>query len=219
MPIDPLDLRSGAVAVAIREARLIAVLRRIEPRARLFALIDDLAAAGIRIFEITFDGIDAAGDLTAVRARLASRPGGGNSVDARVGAGTIRSLEQLRAALDAGAEFGVSPVLDQQILEAALAAGLPFTPGAYTPTEADRAWRAGATFVKLFPGSTLGPSHVRELRGPLPEIEIIVTGGVERANAAAFLAAGAVAVGIGSALGRMSADERIALVASVRQKR
>ncbi len=219
MPIDPLDLRSGAVAVAIREARLIAVLRRIEPRARLFALIDDLAAAGIRIFEITFDGIDAAGDLTAVRARLASRPGDGNSVDARVGAGTIRSLEQLRAALDAGAEFGVSPVLDQEILEAALAAGLPFTPGAYTPTEADRAWRAGATFVKLFPGSSLGPSHVRELRGPLPEIEIIVTGGVERANAAAFLAAGAVAVGIGSALGRMSADERIALVASVRQKR
>jgi 2-dehydro-3-deoxyphosphogluconate aldolase/(4S)-4-hydroxy-2-oxoglutarate aldolase len=219
MPVDPLDLRSGAVAVAIRKARLIAVLRRIEPRARLLALIDDLAAAGIRIFEITFDGIDAAGDLTAVRARLASRPGGGNSVDARVGAGTIRSLEQLRAALDAGAEFGVSPVLDQQILEAALAAGLPFTPGAYTPTEADRAWRAGATFVKLFPGSSLGPSHVRELRGPLPEIEIIVTGGVERANAAAFLAAGAVAVGIGSALGRMSADERIALVASVRQKR
>lgn len=219
MPIDPLDLRSGAVAVAIREARLIAVLRRIEPRARLFALIDDLAAAGIRIFEITFDGIDAAGDLTAVRARLASRPGGGNSIDARVGAGTIRSLEQLRAALDAGAEFGVSPVLDQQILEAALAAGLPFTPGAYTPTEADRAWRAGATFVKLFPGSSLGPGHVRELRGPLPEIEIIVTGGVERANAAAFLAAGAVAVGVGSALGRMSADERIALVASVRQKR
>jgi 2-dehydro-3-deoxyphosphogluconate aldolase / (4S)-4-hydroxy-2-oxoglutarate aldolase len=219
VPVDPLDLRSGAVAVAIREARLIAVLRRIEPRARLLALIDDLAAAGIRIFEITFDGIDATGDLTAVRARLASRPGGGNSVDARVGAGTIRSLEQLRAALDAGAEFGVSPVLDQQILEAALAAGLPFTPGAYTPTEADRAWRAGATFVKLFPGSSLGPSHVRELRGPLPEIEIIVTGGVERANAAAFLAAGAVAVGVGSALGRMSADERIALVASVRQKR
>jgi 2-dehydro-3-deoxyphosphogluconate aldolase / (4S)-4-hydroxy-2-oxoglutarate aldolase len=219
VPIDPLDLRSGAVAVAIREARLIAVLRRIEPRARLFALIDDLAAAGVRIFEITFDGIDAAGDLTAVRARLGSRPGGGNSIDARVGAGTIRSLEQLRAALDAGAEFGVSPVLDQQILEAALGAGLPFTPGAYTPTEADRAWRAGATFVKLFPGSSLGPGHVRELRGPLPEIEIIVTGGVERANAAAFLAAGAVAVGVGSALGRMSADERIALVESVRQKR
>ena len=219
MPVDPLDLRSGAVAVAIREARLIAVLRRIEPRARLLALIDDLAAAGIRIFEITFDGIDAAGDLTAVRARLASRPGGGNSVDARVGAGTIRSLEQLRAALHAGAEFGVSPVLDQEILEAALAAGLPFTPGAYTPTEADLAWRAGATFVKLFPGSSLGPSHIRELRGPLPEIEIIVTGGVERANAAAFLAAGAVAVGVGSALGRMSADERIALVESVRQKR
>ena len=77
-------------------------------------------------------------------------------------------------------------------------------PGAATPTEADAAWRAGATFVKLFPGSSLGPSYVRELRGPLPEIETIVTGGVDGSNALAFLEAGAVAVGIGSALARMT---------------
>jgi 2-dehydro-3-deoxyphosphogluconate aldolase/(4S)-4-hydroxy-2-oxoglutarate aldolase len=201
------SLRSSPVATAIRECRLIGVLRRIEPRDRLLALVDELVADGIRIIEITFDGDDAAADLAAVRANA----GAGTWV----GAGTIRTTDQLRAAIDAGAAFGVSPVLDRTILDEALAAGLPFVPGAYTPTEADAAWRAGATFVKLFPGSSLGPSHIREMRGPLPEIETIVTGGIDGANAAAFLAAGAVAVGIGSALGRMTGEERRELVAAI----
>jgi len=201
---DPLELRSSPVALAIRATRLIAVLRRIEPRDRLVAFIDELAADGVRIFEITLDGPDAAADLAAVRGRL------GNGM--AVGGGTIRTQTQFAAAVAAGAAFGVSPVLDREILAAALDAGLPFLPGACTPTEVDAAWRAGATFVKVFPGSSLGPNHVRELRGPLPEIETIVTGGVDGANAAAFLAAGAVAVGIGSALQRMSRAERRALV-------
>jgi 2-dehydro-3-deoxyphosphogluconate aldolase / (4S)-4-hydroxy-2-oxoglutarate aldolase len=204
---DPLALRSGAVAAAIRDVRLIAVLRRIEPRDRLIAIVDELVADGIGVFEITFDGADAAMDLAAVRARVGEA--------AWVGAGTLRTHDQLHAAIDAGAAFGVSPVLDHAVLDAALAAGLPFVPGAYTPTEADAAWRAGATFVKLFPGSSLGPSHVRELRGPLPELETIVTGGVDASSAATFLEAGAVAVGIGSALARMSREERRSLVASV----
>jgi 2-dehydro-3-deoxyphosphogluconate aldolase/(4S)-4-hydroxy-2-oxoglutarate aldolase len=106
-------------------------------------------------------------------------------------------------------------VFDSKIAAAALEAGLPFVPGAYTPTEADAAWQAGATFVKLFPGSSLGPSHVRELRGPLPEIEVIVTGGVDATNAIEFLEAGAVAVGIGSAIVRASARERRALLAAI----
>jgi 2-dehydro-3-deoxyphosphogluconate aldolase / (4S)-4-hydroxy-2-oxoglutarate aldolase len=98
-----------------------------------------------------------------------------------------------------------------------MAGGLPFVPGAYSPTEIDLAWRGGATFVKLFPGSSLGPSHVRELHGPLPEIETIVTGGVDASSASAYLDAGAVAVGIGSALMRMSSAERRDLVAAIAQ--
>ena len=207
MPTEPEVLRSGPVAHAIREHRLIGVLRRIEPRERLLALVDELVADGIRLLEITLDAPDAAADLAAVRERVGDA--------APVGAGTIRTVDQLRAAIDAGAAFGVSPILDPAILEAALAAGLPFVPGAYSPTEVDAAWRAGATFVKLFPGSSLGPSHVRELRGPLPEIETIVTGGVDGSNAIEYLAAGAVAVGIGSALGRMSGAERRDLVRRV----
>ena len=203
----PSSLRASAVAGAIRERRLIAVLRRIEPRERLIALVEELAADGIGIFEITFDAADAAADLTAVRSHVGSA--------ALVGVGTNRTIDHLRAAIDAGASFGVSPVLDLEIVDAALASGLPFVPGAYSPTEIDVAWRAGATFVKLFPGSSLGPSHVRELRGPLPEVETIATGGVDASNAAAFLQAGAVAVGIGSALGRMTSDERRELLAAI----
>ena len=195
------------MAGAIRERRLIAVLRRIEPRERLVAFVDELVADGIRIFEITFDATDAAADLAAVRAHVGDA--------ALVGAGTIRTPEQLRAAIDAGAAFGVSPVLDREILGAALDAGLPFVPGAYSPTEIDAAWRAGATFVKLFPASSLGPSHLRELRGPLPEVQTIATGGIDASNATAFLDAGAVAVGIGSAIGRMTSSERRELVAAI----
>lgn len=207
MPVEPHTLRTSAVAEAIRAQRVVAVLRRIEPRDRLLALVDELIADGIVLFEVTFDAADATGDLAAVRERVGTR--------GIVGAGTIRTPADLAAAADAGAAFGVSPVLDRVILDAALALGLPFVPGTYTPTEADAAWRAGATFVKLFPGSSLGPSHVRELHGPLPEIETIVTGGVDATNALAFLEAGAAAVGIGSALTRMTSTERRALVAAI----
>ena len=203
--------RGGPVANAIREAGLVIVLRRVAPRQRLLDLVDELAEAGGRIFEITFDGDDAPADLAAVRETLVKGSGG----DVFVGAGTVRTARQVESAVGAGAAFGVSPVFDPPILAAAIDAKLPFVPGAYTPTEADAAWRAGATFVKLFPGSSLGPSHVRELRGPLPEIETIVTGGVDATNAVGFLQAGAVAVGIGSAIVQATPDERRALIAAI----
>jgi 2-dehydro-3-deoxyphosphogluconate aldolase / (4S)-4-hydroxy-2-oxoglutarate aldolase len=203
--------RGGHVADAIREAGLVIVLRRVAPRQRLLDLVDELAEAGGRIFEITLDGEDAPADVTAARNLLAERHDGA----CLVGAGTVRTVGEVASAIDAGASFGVGPVFDPPILAAAIEAGLPFVPGAYTPTEADAAWRAGATFVKLFPGSSLGPRHVRELRGPLPEIELIVTGGVDAANAIGFLEAGAVAVGIGSAIVRATPDERRSLIVAI----
>ncbi len=207
--------RAAPVASAIRAHRLIVVLRRVAPRTRLLDLVDELRDAGVRVFEVTLDGDDAAADLAAVRDRLGAGAAEPDATPARVGAGTVRTLGQVELALDAGAAFGVSPVFDPAILDAALARGLPFVPGAYSPTEIDAAWRAGATFVKLFPGSSLGPSHVRELRGPLPEIETIVTGGVDASDTVAFLEAGATAVGIGSAIVRMTPAERRSLIASV----
>lgn len=208
---EPQTHRSGPVADAIRDAGLVIVLRRVAPRQRLLDLIDELAEAGARIFEITLDDDDAPADLAAARHLLTESHGGA----CLVGAGTVRTVHHLESAVDAGAAFGVSPVFDPPILASALDAGMPFVPGAYTPTEVDAAWRAGATFVKIFPGSSLGASHVRELHGPLPEIETIVTGGVDATNAISFLEAGAVAVGIGSAIVRATPDERRSLIASI----
>lgn len=205
------ELRSGPVADAIRNHRLIAILRRVEPRPALLDLVAGLAGGGVRVLEITFDAPSAEADLVAVREHLATRTDG----PFLVGAGTLRRPAQLEAALRAGADFGVAPALDAGIVAAALDAGLPFLPGALTPTEIAAAWDAGATFVKVFPASAVGPAFVRELRGPLPEIELVPTGGVDAANAGAFLAAGAVAVGIGGALVRATADERRAIVAAV----
>ena len=210
MPPTIPDSRTSAVADAIRAARLIVVLRRVEPRTRLLEIVDELADAGATVFEITFDAPDAAGNLAAGRDRL-----GGRRTATWIGAGTIRSTDDLRLAASAGATFGVSPVFDRAVVAAAHEIGLPFIPGAYSPTEVDAAWRAGAAFVKLFPASSLGPNHVRELRGPLPEVELIVTGGIDASNAVAFLDAGAAAVGVGSALVRATPAERRALVEMV----
>ena len=161
---------------------------------------------------MTFDAPTAATDLAACREALAHvRP------DAcLVGAGTIRTVAALDAACDAGAPFVVSPLLDPLIVAAALRRGVPVIPGAFTPTEIDAAWRAGATFVKLFPASSVGPGHVRELRGPMPEVELIPTGGIDESSGPAFLAAGAVAVGIGGAIVNASPAERAAIVAAIR---
>lgn len=203
-------LRHAPVADRIRSRRLIAVLRRIEPRDRLLDLVSSLTEDGVRLFEITFDAPDAGDDLVAVRERLSAS----GVADAVVGAGTILTVDRLEDALRCGAAFVVGPTLDLTIVERAVEIGVPIVPGAYSPTEIALAWRAGATFVKVFPASSLGPSHVRELRGPLPDIELIATGGVDATNAASFLAAGCVAVGVGGALVKGSRDERRALLAA-----
>jgi 2-dehydro-3-deoxyphosphogluconate aldolase / (4S)-4-hydroxy-2-oxoglutarate aldolase len=207
------EQRTGPIAEAIRRHRLIAVLRRIEPRAKLVALVDELADAGLRAVEITFDASSAADDISALRRRLDARPDG----PFVVGAGTVLTLDQLRAAQASGADFGVAPVLDLEVLRAAVDNGFPFVPAGMTPSELRAGWLAGATFVKLFPASAVGPQFVREVRGPLREIQIVPTGGIDASNAQAFLDAGAAAVGIGSALVRASPDERRALIARLAQ--
>lgn len=201
------ELRAGEVAARIRAHRLVVVLRRIQPRDRLLDLVDELVAAGAGIFEVTMDAPEAADDLRAVRARIGDR--------AVVGAGTVLTRNQLTAAREAGADFGVSPLLDREVVARAVADGMPFIPGALTPTEITFAWDYGATFVKLFPASAVGPAFVRELRGPLPEVELIPTGGVDDTNARAFLDAGAVAVGMGGAIVRADPAARRELIATV----
>ena len=206
--IDPeriLALRRSAVAERIRRHRLIAILRRVEPQGLLLDLVAELAADGVRVLEVTFDGASAAEDLVAVKQRL-------HGSDVMVGAGTIVSGERMDAALAAGAQFLVAPTLDLAIVAEAVDRGVPVIPGAYSPTEIALAWDSGATFVKVFPVSSLGPSHIRELRGPLRDIEMIAAGGVDATNTAAYLEAGCVAVGVGGALVKADRAGRQAII-------
>jgi len=176
-----------SVVERIRSERLVAVLRRFED---VDARVEALAQAGVRVVEITLDTPDALAAIERARARG----------DVSVLGGTVRRPEQVEEAVAAGAEAIVSPAHVQAVLERARELGVPAIPGALTPTEVEAAWAAGAAVVKLFPGSVGGPSYVRELLAPLADVPLLVTGGVDSSNARAFLDAGAVAVGAGSAL-------------------
>jgi 2-dehydro-3-deoxyphosphogluconate aldolase/(4S)-4-hydroxy-2-oxoglutarate aldolase len=166
----------------IRSERLVAILRRV---ANVDDAIARLRAAGIGVVEITLDSDDA---LDAIR----RHPG--------ALAGTVRTQKQVDAAFEAGAGAVVSPAFSPAVVARAAELGIPAIPGALTPTEVEAAWRAGAAMVKLFPGALGGPGYVRDLLAPLSDVPLLVTGGVDASNARAFLDAGAVAVGVGSAL-------------------
>jgi 2-dehydro-3-deoxyphosphogluconate aldolase/(4S)-4-hydroxy-2-oxoglutarate aldolase len=154
---------------------------------------DGLLRGGVRAFELTLNRPDA----TALEAlRTAARHAEGTALE--IGAGTVLTAESAQRALDAGATFLVSPHTDPELIEWAADRGIPFIPGAFTPTEVLAAWRAGASAVKLFPASVAGPAFVREFRGPFPHIPLLPTGGVTVDTAPDFIRAGAVAVGLGS---------------------
>ncbi|HZL21482.1 MAG TPA: bifunctional 4-hydroxy-2-oxoglutarate aldolase/2-dehydro-3-deoxy-phosphogluconate aldolase [Polyangia bacterium] len=176
----------------IEEVGIVPVIRAAAPELALRAARAVLAG-GISIFEITMTVPDAPAVIRALVAELGAR--------AVVGAGTVLDAEAARACLDAGAAFVVSPGLDLGTVAAARAAGVPMMPGALTPTEVIAAWKSGADMVKIFPcGAVGGPQYLRALRGPLPQVKVLPTGGVNLENAGAYLAAGAAALGIGSEL-------------------
>jgi 2-dehydro-3-deoxyphosphogluconate aldolase/(4S)-4-hydroxy-2-oxoglutarate aldolase len=179
-----------AVPEAILDGRVVAIARGLDPSSMVDiagALID----GGVTAFEVTLNSRSALDAIAAVRAAV---PAG----RLLVGAGTVLDRASAEAAVGAGAQFLVMPHTDLELIDWAAGRDVPVFPGAFTPTEILAAWRAGATAVKLFPASAVGPSFVRELRGPLPEISLIPTGGVTAENAPDFIRAGAVAVGLGS---------------------
>lgn len=124
-----------------------------------------------------------------------------------LGAGTVLDEGLAEAAVEAGAVFLVSPHWDPGVAAAARRLAVPLIPGAFTPTEILAAWRSGAAMVKVFPATTGGPEYLRQLRGPLPEIPLLPTGGITVANAADFIAAGAAALGVGGSLLRPGATD------------
>jgi 2-dehydro-3-deoxyphosphogluconate aldolase/(4S)-4-hydroxy-2-oxoglutarate aldolase len=170
---------------------IIAIVRTQQP-AQVLPLFEALIAGGVRAIEITMTTPNA---LAAIRE--ASRNLGNRAL---VGVGTVLDADICRAAIDAGAQFVVSPIGRAALVPVAHAAGRPIMLGAYTPTEAQLAHEAGADFVKIFPADTLGPSYIKALRAPLPHLRIVPTGGVDVHNVADFLKAGCAALGVGSSL-------------------
>lgn len=151
-----------------------------------------LYTGGIDVIEVTFTTPNAAGVISEVRRDL------GNNV--LLGAGTILDTETARAAILAGAEFLVSPTVNVEVIRLAHRYDKLMLPGAFTPTEILTAWEAGADVIKLFPAEVGGPGYLRAIRGPLPQVKLLPTGGVNLQTLPAFLEAGAVAVGLGSQL-------------------
>jgi 2-dehydro-3-deoxyphosphogluconate aldolase/(4S)-4-hydroxy-2-oxoglutarate aldolase len=157
-----------------------------------------LVRGGVTGVEVTFSTPNAADAIARVRKELPS---------ALVGAGTVLEAAELRAACEAGANFLVSPHFDPDLLDQARARNVPYLPGALTPTEIVRAWKAGAACVKLFPGSAVGPGYVKAIRGPLPDVPLMPTGGVDEKNLVEWLKAGVLAVGMGGALATGTPEE------------
>ncbi|MCI0397486.1 MAG: bifunctional 4-hydroxy-2-oxoglutarate aldolase/2-dehydro-3-deoxy-phosphogluconate aldolase [Chloroflexi bacterium] len=159
---------------------------------QLAAVSETLAAAGVTILEITLNTTNALVAIEQLRRRF------GDSV--LVGAGTVRTVEQLDQAMNAGAQFTVAPNFDQDTVAGALASGLLHLPGVFTATEAETAHRAGCQLLKLFPSDMLGPGYLKALRAPLDDVDFVPTGGISAANIGQYRRAGAFACGIGSAL-------------------
>ncbi len=147
--------------------------------------------AGLQAVEVTLTLPNAAEAIGRLRAE---RP------QALVGAGTVRRAEELDAALAAGAQFLVAPGLNPDLLEAATRAGVPLLPGVFTASEVDLALRLGADMLKLFPAEPSGPAYMAAMLQPFPQARFVPTGGIGPDNAAAYLAAGATAVAMGSSL-------------------
>ena len=177
---------------AVTHAGVLAIARRLDP-ASIPSVCDALHKGGIAAFELTLNEPESAA-LEALAAAVRHAEGSG----LLVGAGTVLSIDAAQRAIDAGAAFLVSPHTDIEVVEWAGRMTIPMLPGAATPTEVLAAWRAGAPAIKVFPASSLGPSFIRELHGPFPDIPLLPTGGISVDSAGDFIRAGSIAVGIGS---------------------
>ncbi len=175
----------------ILEQGLIAIVRA-RTADQILPLTHALLEGGVQCVEITMTTPDALGAIHRASQYFRHR--------ALIGVGTVLNTQTARDAIEAGAEYVVTPITRTEIVNATHQQGKPVMLGAYTPTEAQIAHEAGADFIKLFPADSLGPAYVKALRAPLPHLRVVPTGGVDLATAAAFLQAGCSALGVGSSL-------------------
>ena len=170
---------------------IIAVVRA-QKAEQVIPLSEALIAGGVIAIEITMTTPNAIEAIRDARKKLGER--------AVIGVGTVLNEKVCREAIEAGAEFVVTPICRTEFVAIARAADRPIMLGAYTPTEAQTAHEAGADFIKIFPADTLGPGYIKALRAPLPHLKIVPTGGVDVHNVADFFKAGCAAVGVGGSM-------------------
>jgi len=184
----------------ISEVGLVPVVRA-SSADEAFAAVEAIRAGGIPILEITLTVPGAIRMINELTIRLGD--------EALIGAGTVLDADTAQQCIDAGARFIVSPALDIPTIELCRRLDVPVFPGALTPTEIVTAWRAGANAVKVFPANAVGgATYLKSLKAPLPQIELLPTGGVNLKTAADFIAAGAFALGVGADLVDLAALRR-----------
>jgi 2-dehydro-3-deoxyphosphogluconate aldolase/(4S)-4-hydroxy-2-oxoglutarate aldolase len=197
--------RTDYFAAALRDVPVLAILRGLDPTAAV-AAAEKCWRAGISLVEVSLSGAHAMAALEAVCRR-------GRELGRAAGAGTVLTADQLAEATDAGAAFAVAPGLDPDTVAAAQGLGLPYLPGVATPSEVQNALALECRTLKLFPASALGTDWLRSLAGPFPEVGFVAVGGVDVRNASAWMEAGAVGIGVGSALEGAALPQLVAAVA------
>jgi 2-dehydro-3-deoxyphosphogluconate aldolase/(4S)-4-hydroxy-2-oxoglutarate aldolase len=187
----PVSHSRAAVTAQIEALGIVAVIRLKDP-GKLRAVVDAIADGGVRALEVTMT-VPRAVDL--IRTLAPTLPDG-----FLLGAGTVTDAATAREVIDAGARFVVSPVFRPDVIAACHERDVPAIPGCFSPTEILAAHECGADIVKVFPATMLGPQFLKDVRAPLPQVKLMPTGGVTLDNAGDWIRAGAVAVGLGSAL-------------------
>jgi 2-dehydro-3-deoxyphosphogluconate aldolase / (4S)-4-hydroxy-2-oxoglutarate aldolase len=191
MAVNVAQSRRAAVTARIETLGIVAVIRLKDP-AKLRAVVDALADGGVRALEVT---MTVPGAVGLIRELAPTMPSG-----FLLGAGTVTTAETARAVSDAGATYVVSPVFQPAVIAACHERDVAAMPGCFSPTEIFAAYELGADIIKVFPATSLGPQFIKDVRAPLPQVKLMPTGGVSLDNAHDWIRAGAVAVGIGSAL-------------------
>ncbi len=170
---------------------MVAIIRA-ETSAGLLKVVEAIEKGGVKAVEVTMTTPKAIETIAAVAEQYRG--------DVLVGVGTVLDAETARSAILAGAQFVVSPILSEQVIKMAKRYSKIVVPGAFTPTEIVKAWECGADIVKVFPTSSVGPEYIKDLKGPLPHIAMLPTGGVTLENAGDFIKAGAIALAVGGNL-------------------
>jgi 2-dehydro-3-deoxyphosphogluconate aldolase/(4S)-4-hydroxy-2-oxoglutarate aldolase len=184
-------MRREQIVKRLREIGLVPVLRA-ESEEQALGIASAIAAGGVTVLEIT---MTVPGAIRVMSRLTKERP------DILIGAGTVLDAETARMCMLEGAQFVVSPALNLKTIEMCHRYSIPVLPGALTPTEVVTAWQAGADVIKVFPASALGGAkYLKSLKAPLPQVEMIPTGGVSLATAREFLEAGSFALGVGADL-------------------